>query len=314
MSQMKAEAIVVGKGTEYPLKGLLTLPEDTSVPVPAVVFVHGSGASNMDEKVGKLTPFKDLAEGLAAHGIASIRYDKRSFAHGFKMLRGKSRPLTVKAETIEDTVLATDLLRQDVRIDSQRIFIVGHSMGGMLAPRIDAEGGNYRGLVLMAGTPRKLEEVMLGQTREMAGELPALLRPLLKKQSEKLERTFAGLYDLPDREAQKKKMGGGITLYYFKEMGEHPAETYLRKLEKPLLILQGEKDVQVKPDIDFAAYKELLKDKTNVTFRLYEGLNHAFVPAVCGKISKATKEFSKEQHIGDPVISDLANWIWENCR
>ena len=311
---MKQEAIIVGKGTHYPLNGLLTLPEDISAPVPAVVFVHGSGSSNMDEKVIRLTPFKDLAEGLAAHGIASIRYDKRSFAHGRKLLRDKGSSLTVKEETIEDAVLATELLRKDKRIDPENIFIIGHSMGGMLAPRIDAEGGNYRGLVLMAGTPRKLEEVMLGQTRAIAEELPAFLRPLLKKQTEKLQRTFDGMYDLTDEQAQKKKVVGGTTVYYFKEMGEHPAEQYLLNTDKPLLILQGEKDVQVKLDIDFAAYRELLKAKTNVTFRLYEGLNHAFVPAVCGKISKATKEFSKEQHIGENVIADIAGWILENCR
>ena len=61
---MICENIVLGAGTKYPLKGLLTLPE-SDVPVPAVVLVHGSGSSNMDEKVMKLTPFRDLAEGLA---------------------------------------------------------------------------------------------------------------------------------------------------------------------------------------------------------------------------------------------------------
>ena len=123
---MKRENIIVGKGTNYPLHGLLTLPDDTSKPVPAVVFVHGSGASNRDEKVGKLTPFKDLAEGLAAHGIASVRYDKRSFAYGRKMLKEKN--ITVKEETIEDAVRATQLLRKDGRIDRNRIFIVGISV------------------------------------------------------------------------------------------------------------------------------------------------------------------------------------------
>ena len=310
---MKSETIVVGVGTEYPLNGLLTLPDDTSSPVPAVVFVHGSGSSNMDERVKKLTPFKDLAEGLAAHGIASIRYDKRSFAHGWKLLRDKSRPLTVKEETVEDAVLATELLRADPRIERESIFIIGHSMGGMLAPRIDAEGGNYRGLVLMAGSPRKLEEIMLEQNMRLAAELP-LLRPLLNRQTAKLQRTFASIYDLTDAEAQKKKVAGGTTVYYFKEMGDHPAEIYLKNTEKPLLILQGEHDVQVRPDVDFAAYKALLKDRPNVTFRLYPGLNHAFVPAVCGKISKVMKEFSKEQHIGADVIADLAGWIMENRR
>ena len=98
---MITEKIVIGKGTKYPLNGLLTLPAHASRPVPAVVFVHGSGSSNMDEKVGKLTPFQDLAEGLAKHGIASIRYDKRSFAHGWKMLMDKSKPITVSSAPLD---------------------------------------------------------------------------------------------------------------------------------------------------------------------------------------------------------------------
>ena len=87
---MICEKIVLGRDSEYPLNGLLTLPDDLSKPVPAVVLVHGSGPSDMNERVMKLTPFRDLAEGLAKHGIASVRYDKRTFAHARKM---KKRPL-----------------------------------------------------------------------------------------------------------------------------------------------------------------------------------------------------------------------------
>ena len=134
---MYSEKIVVGAGTEYPLNGLMTLPPDLSKPVPAVVMVHGSGASNMDEKVLKLTPFKDLAEGLARHGAASLRYDKRTFVHARRMIRNKH--LTVKEETIEDALLAVQMLKRDPRIDHDRVYILGHSMGAMLAPRIDAE-------------------------------------------------------------------------------------------------------------------------------------------------------------------------------
>lgn len=224
---MLSEKTIIGAKSAYPLSGLLTLPQNASAPLPAVVFVHGSGSSNMDEKVGKLTPFKDLAEGLAKHGIASIRYDKRSFAHGLKMLRDKSKPITVWEETIEDALLAADLLRKDPRIDAERIFIIGHSMGGMLAPRIDAEGGNFRGLIIMAGSPRKLEEIMLEQNDELCTQMPRLLQKLLAKQTQKLQATFEGLYELSDEKAMQKKVGGGTTLYYFKEMGEHPAQTYL---------------------------------------------------------------------------------------
>ena len=147
------------------------------------------------------------------------------------------------------------------------------------------------------------------QTREALAEMNPLLRKLAGMQTRKLTRLFDGLYDLTDEEARKKKVGGGTTLYYFKEMGEHPVADYLIPLEKPVLIMQGEKDFQVKADRDFPAYQNLLKDKPDVTFRLYEGLNHAFVPSVYGRISKAKKEYNVEQHIGEAVISDIAHWI-----
>ena len=306
---MIEERIIVGENTQYPLNGLLTLPDDTAKPVPAVVFVHGSGASNMDEKVGKLTPFKDLAQGLAQHGIASVRYDKRSFAHGFKMLRDKSLEVTVKTETIDDAILATELLKKDPRIDPERVFIIGHSMGGMLAPRIDAEGGNYAGLIIMAGSPRKLEEIILDQNEAALRSTKGIANWIVKKQVEKFAAMFDGMYQLSDEEAKKRKMGGGTTLYYFKEMGEHPASGYLLTTGKPILIMQGERDFQATAEKDFAAYKQLLAGKENVTFRLYENLSHAFVPSVYGDIMKAKQEYNVEQHISEEVIADIANWI-----
>ena len=304
---MITQNILLGEGTQYPLKGILTLPDDCSEPVPAVVFVHGSGSSNMDEKVYKLTPFKDLAEGLAKQGIASLRYDKRSFAHGLKMM--KAGTITVREETIEDAVAASELLKRTPGVDPQQIFIIGHSMGGMLAPRIDAEGGNFRGLILLAGSPRKLEDIMVCQTKEMLELSGKLTRKILEKQVRTLEDTFRGLYDLSDEEAKAKKMGGGTTLYYFKEMGQHPVEGYLDKLTKPVLVMQGGKDFQVKADVDYRLYQELLKDHPDATFRLYENLNHCFVPSVYGSIDKAKQEYKVKQHIGEDVISDIADWI-----
>lgn len=280
---MTEEKIILGKNTRFPLKGLLTLPEGSG-PFPAVVLVHGSGSSNMDEKVGKLTPFRDLAEGLAARGIACIRYDKRSYAHGLKMVLDKKHPITVREETIEDALLSARLLRADRRIDPDRVFLAGHSMGGMLAPRIECEGGNFRGLILLAGSPRRMEEILL-------------------------EQTFRGLYDLTDEEAKRKKVGNGTTLYYFKDIGQPTVAQWLEKTAKPLLILQGEKDFQVKAHVDFALYKKLLAGRDNVTFRLFPGLNHAFVTARFDTIADAKKEFTPERHIGPEVLDEIAAWI-----
>ena len=302
---MKNEKIVVGQGTEYPLNGLLTLPEDLKEKVPAAVFVHGSGASNMDEKIFRLTPFRDLAEGLAERGVASIRYDKRTFVYGRKM---RKQVVTVKEETIEDAILAADLLRKDPRIDPHRVFIVGHSMGAMLAPRIDAEGGDFRGLILMAGTPLRMEDVMVRQLKQ-AGQKGGLLGLVVRLEEKVYMKKLDGLYELPEEEARKKKFAGSTTLWYFREMGQKTAADYLLETEKPVLILQGGKDFQVLPEEDFAGFQRLLADRPNTEYRLYEDLNHLFVKGIYSDILKASKEYRTERHIGPEVLDDMADFI-----
>jgi hypothetical protein len=303
------EKVIVGEGSEYPLNGLLTLPEDLSNPVPAVVMVHGSGASNMDEKVMKLTPFKDLAEGLVKHGIASVRYDKRTFVHGRKMAKAKACP-SVKEETIEDALLAIEILKKDPRMDHDRIFILGHSMGAMLAPRIDAEGGNVKGLVMMAGTPYRLEDVVLRQLTQ-SGSSKSILKWFVGLEYKLFARKFDGLYQMSDEEAKKKKFAGNVSLYYFKEMGQKTAADYLLESEKPVLIMQGGRDFQVLAEDDYKKFRELLAGRENTDFKLYPELNHCFVSAIYDDILKASKEYGLERHIGDEVIRDIAAFIRE---
>ncbi|MBR4879430.1 MAG: prolyl oligopeptidase family serine peptidase, partial [Clostridia bacterium] len=234
-------------------------------------------------------------------------YDKRPYKYGFKMtIKGG---ITVREEAIEDAILAKKLLESDSRIDKNNIFIVGHSMGGMLAPRIDAEGGNFKGLIIMAGTLRTLKEVLEDQTAEMLGQMSGIMKWLTEKQVKKIMKGFDGLENLIDDEAKKRKFGNGVTMYYFKEMDSFPTAECLKNTEKPVLVMQGDKDFQCKAEVDFAGYKALLEGKENVTFRLYENLNHCFVPSVYGKITKAKQEYNKEQHIGENVIADIAGWI-----
>ncbi|MFC5451642.1 alpha/beta hydrolase family protein [Paenibacillus aestuarii] len=134
------EQIAVVANAAYPLEGILTLPGSHTEKFPAVVFVHGSGALDKDETVGANKLFRDLADGLAIQGIASLRYDKRTFAHGKQMVQELGGKLSVKEEIIEDAIAAVEMLKKDPRMETNRIFIIGHSLGGTLAPRIDAEG------------------------------------------------------------------------------------------------------------------------------------------------------------------------------
>lgn len=305
---MVDEKIIIGKDSRYPLNGILTLPDNLDGASPAVVLVHGSGPSDKDEHIGNTYFFKDLAEGLSRQGIAVLRYDKRTYVYG-KDMRGNP-DLSVKEETIDDAILATKLLRNDSRIHSNKLFIIGHSLGGMLAPRIDTEGGDFAGIIIMAGSPRKLEEIIMDQNQEVLNSLNKLLRMIAKRQITALSSKFNNIYNLSDEEAKSTSvLGKHINAFYFKEMGEHPSAYYLSELNKPIFVLQGDKDFQVSIDKDFNVYKELLRNNPNVSFKLYPNLNHLFMPSVYGKILKAKKEYKVAQKVDESVIMDISNWI-----
>ena len=304
---MIAEKIVIGQGGPYPLNGILTIPEGTEGPAPAAVLVHGSGSTNMDEKILANTPFRDIAEGLAARGIAAVRYDKRSFIYGRKLV--KDTGFTVFDETIEDAITAAALLKADPRICPERVFIIGHSMGGMLAPRIDAAGGGFAGLIIMAGTPRTLEDVLFEQYELIAATSKGLNGSIAKKIVKSLRTKLSGLYEMDDETAKSIKVMGGARAYYFKEMGVNDTPSFLAKTGKPMLIMQGGKDGQVSVERDFDVYKELLTGRDNVVFKLYPELNHLFMPAVYGELKDLKKEYRIPSHVDEGVIGDLASWI-----
>jgi hypothetical protein len=303
------EKIVVGSGSDFPLDGLLTIPDEGNAPFPAVVLVHGSGSSDMDSKVLNIRPFKDVAEGLAKNGVASIRYDKRSFAHARKMMKQKIM-ITAKEEAIEDAILAAGILKSDSRIDSNRVFIAGVSLGGLLVPRIDAEGGDFAGLILLAAPARRLEEVMKDQMEDASLKKPGgILGWIMKKQANKLFSKLENLYDMSDEEAKSISIMGGTTAFYFKDMGKKRVSEYLESSTKPILVLHGDGDFQVSTEKDFNEFKRILQNHQNASFKLYPGLNHAFMPVVCGEIKSPKEEYSKPQHVADYVISDIADWI-----
>jgi len=304
---MKEKIIV---GTSYPLSGLITIPEIGTAPYPAVVLVHGSGPNDMDEKVGNTFCFKDLAEGLAKRGIATIRYHKRTFVYGKEMAKNPNDDFTVKEETIEDALFAADLLRKDPRINSEKIFALGHSMGGMLLPRIDSEGGNFAGLIIWAASPRKLEEIIIDQQNDFLKDANFLIRWIVGKQVVKLRKKFGRMYDMTDEEAKSTSLFGKHNkVYYLKEWGLKPSINYLKNLTKPILVMQGDADFHVSVEKDFEKYKEILAGRPTASFKLYPNLNHLFMPSVYGNINKASKEYKKAQKVEEYVISDIVDWI-----
>jgi len=327
-SQFTAENIVLNAGTNIELQGMLTMPSGAKGKVPAVVLVHGSGGHDMDETAHAYKPFKDIAEYLSANGIAVLRYDKRTFIHGTKMAENIAE-LTIMDETIDDAIEAATLLCADDRIDSDRIYLLGHSLGGMVAPRIDAEftalteseawicgmdetpggkfGGNFAGIIIWAGSPRTFGEILLDQLENELLMLPEDQHELGRQQIDSIKDLFAGVKDLSDAEA-KEMFVLGATMYYYKDLDSHPAIDYLRDMTKPVLIMQGGKDFQVFADKDFAEYQRLLDGKDNVTFKLYPELNHFFITSTTG----TGAEYMTRDNVNEEVLRDITDWIKAN--
>jgi len=303
------EKIIIGRGTKYPLDGVLSLPDHCSSKVPAVVLVHGSGPLDMDESIGANKPFRDIAEELSAKGIAVLRYDKRTKIYGKRMLKENPGNVTVEGETIEDAILAAKLLKNDGRIDPDKVYILGHSLGGMLAPRIDAEGGDFAGIIIGAGSPRNLSDILMSQNDDVLSQLPKLLQIIAKKQIRGLKAKFDAILGMSEEEAKQAKILGKSYAWYFKEMAEHPVADYLIATEKPVLILQGDKDFQVSPEKDFALYQQICIGKPNVRFKFYPGLNHLFMKSVYGRLKDFKKEYKIPQKVSAEVLEDIAEWI-----
>ena len=299
-SAFSATDATIGSG-EWALPGTLTVPAGTGA-FPAVVLVQGSGPNDRDETVGANKPFADLAAGLASRGVAVLRYDKRTKVYPARMA-GVAR-LTVKDEVIDDAVAAIALLRSNPRIDASRVFVLGHSLGGMLIPRIVAADPKVRGAIVMAGAARPLEQAMVEQMKYLA-MADGTVTPEEQAgidQASKMAETIAALK--PEDAATGRLVGGAPASYWLDLRGYDPPAA-AKAVHVPMLVLQGERDYQVTME-EFARWKAALAGRPDVTFHSYPGLNHLFLP---GSGKSLPAEYDRPAHVDEAVVNDIAAWI-----
>jgi dienelactone hydrolase len=283
-------------GHDPPLHGVLAMPKGAG-PFRALVLVHGSGPQDEDESVGGVKVFKDLAQGLASRGVAVLRYTKRSRA----LPAGIT---TVKEEVIDGARAAVDTLRATQGIDVSKIFLLGHSQGGYLAPRIAHEDPRLAGLVILAGSTRPLEDLVVEQTRYLASLAPGA--PRLQEAVEEAERLKAAVKDpslTPDRALPK--LAGGMTGAYFLDLRNYRPADVAASLACPILILWGARDYQV-TQADFDGWSAALGASPRATLRRYPSLNHLFV---AGEHPSTPAEYQQPGHVDARVIDDIATWI-----
>jgi hypothetical protein len=283
-SRFTEDAVTVGP-PEWALPGTLSIPRDPIV--AAIVLVHGSGPRDRDETLGPNKPLRDLAWGLANRGVAVLRYEKRTRQYPSKLAALPN--MTVREETTEDAVAAAALLRLHPKLGGVPVFVLGHSLGGTLAPRIAQSDSALAGLVILAGAVRPILDVAREQLAYLASFAPA---------------------SAADQESALEALRHSAPESYWKDLDSYrPAET-AAALKLPMLILQGERDYQASM-VDFALWRRALESHTNVTFKSYAALNHLFMD---GHGKSVPAEYDRPGHVSEAVIDDIAAWLKDAVR
>lgn len=293
--------VTVGSG-EWSLHGTLTLPNGTG-PFPALILVHGSGSYDRDYSIGPNKLFRDIAWGVASRGVAVLRYNKRSFEHAVAF--SKLTSFTVMDEAVDDALLAGALLRKTPEIDAKRIFVLGHSLGGILIPRIGKADPSFAGLIAAAGTPRFLLDLVIPQTIHNF-TLNGPMTPANEAVVAKLKQQIARVEDpnlKPD--APASEMPFGISATYWMDLRDYHTGDVARDLKQPMLILQGDRDYQIGAE-DFALWRKVLAGRKDVEFKTYPKLNHIFLE---GEGVSSDAEYEKPGHVSAAVVEDIAAWI-----
>lgn len=281
------------------LPGTFTVPEGSDT-YAAVVFVHGSGSSDRNEAAGSLKPFQDLAWGLAQKGIASYRYDKISYVYGQELAR--DRTFTVDGETVNDAAAAVRLVRGQTGVT--KVFVVGHSQGAQMMGAI-AQKGEPDGCVMMAAPAQGYLESFERQVKFLQG-----LNPNAGEEEKKVYEAYQeAIVQLKDLDAIKEdETVLGLYKNYWESILNYDAVENARKIQVPVLVLQGEEDYQVTMD-DFKIWKDAFADDEKWQFQSFPGLTHMFME---GRYENGPADYQGVKHIPGEVVESIAAFIDKN--
>jgi dienelactone hydrolase len=291
-----AEEVRVPHPEGFQLAGTLTLPKERRGRVPAVVTITGSGQEDRDEAISVLRGygiFREVADTLGRRGIAVLRMDDRGFgASGGNPMQATSRDFA------GDIAAAVAYLRARPEIDPDRIALVGHSEGGIIAPMLATQDPRLRAVVLVAGTSRTGRRVLDYQFRRAAdsdGTLPAARR----------DSAYRAAW------AEMDSMAARVPwLPFFYDYDPLPTAARVRQ---PVLILQGATDRQVTadqaPELEAAIRGGGNRD---VTLRVFPDLDHLMVHDPDGNPARyATLPSPK---VSREVLGTLADWLAARLR
>lgn len=270
------------KEANVTLAGTLTFPEGykEGQKVPVVLMVTGSGPQNRDEELMGHKPFLVLADRLARHGIASLRYDDR----GTGLSTGDFSSVTTAA-------LATDALVGIKYLRGLKKFscvgILGHSEGGSIAYMLGA-GGNADFIVSLAGPACKVDTLMMLQLN-------------------KLSRLQGAKEDVAHNVAETRQLllsqDGGPWMKAFLNMD---FSQFLKSVKCPVMALGGSNDLNVPAEFNMKVLKSKLPSNSKDFIKIYPGLNHLFQHSSTGN---PLDYVNIEETMSEEVMNDVCTWI-----
>ena len=334
----RSEDVTIDSGG-FVLAGEIALP-DGDGPHPAVVLINGSGDQDRDVTVGEFRLFADLAGHLAHLGIASVRWDDRGV--GGSDGNGLLTTLKVRAGDVE---AAVELLRSRADIDANRIGLVGHSEGGLIAPIVASRSDSVAFVALLASSAVPGDELLrmqLPRVLQVAGSPPdeiarlqahqeLILQAILTDEGwDEVELSFQRLTrreledmadddreSIPDEErfadiAVQQQMAL-VRSPSYRSFVEYDPRPDIVELQVPLLALFGELDAQVPPAANAAALSEAIADSAipNYAIGTVLGANHLFQSAVTGSPDEYTE---LEPAFAPDFLQLLSDWLTEQVN
>lgn len=281
---------------EYNLTGVVNKADDNS---PVVIMVQGSGSSDYNEatSMSPNKPFKDISDYLAKNNITTIRYTKRFYE---KPVTAKTQ-ITIYDEYLDDVYWLIDYAKENF---DGKIYVLGHSLGGMSVSKIAHDNPEVDGIISMAGTFRNLEDVIYGQTKDSL-EISDLSQ---ESKDQMLEDVSDGVEEISNINDETTGDILGLPVAYWRSLSDLKCKEYSKEIEIPFLIMQGKSDFQVSYEKDFLPWKELLKNKSNVSFKSYENLNHMFMPSLYdGKY--VPDEYTIQNNVDEKALNDIVVFI-----